>query len=138
MYIYFFMRFQLSIIKALHTKQLIDKNSPQIKHNLIDSSWFIYWVNIFFLYSKKDFRKTFIKEIVQKFANSRQKLQSHTIQKLIPDQTKIKRTNELIKLSHRTQHWLMNPLVLSMESNTQKLGIASRISWCNQIKNGQQ
>jgi hypothetical protein len=29
----------------------------------------------FFLYSKKDFRKTFIKEIVQKFANSRQKAQ---------------------------------------------------------------
>jgi hypothetical protein len=35
----------------------------------------VYWVNIFFLYSKNDFRNTFITEIVQKFANSHQKSQ---------------------------------------------------------------
>jgi hypothetical protein len=66
------------------------------------------------------------------------KSQPQTIQKLIPGQTEIKQTNDLIKLSHRTRHWFMNSIIRSVEINTQKLGTASWISWCNQIENGQQ
>jgi hypothetical protein len=35
------------------------------------------------------------------------------IQKLIPGQTEIKKTNDLIKLSHRTRHWFMKSIVRS-------------------------
>jgi hypothetical protein len=52
-------------------------------------------------------------------------------------QTKIKKTNDLIKLSQRTRHWFTTSIDRSMEINTQKLGTASRISRCNQIENGQ-
>jgi hypothetical protein len=48
--------------------------------------------------------------------------QTQTIQKLIPGQTEIKQTNNLIKLSHRIRHWFMNSIVRSMEINTQKFG----------------
>jgi hypothetical protein len=49
-------------------------------------------------------------------------IQTQTIQKLIPGQTEIKQTNNLIKLSHRIRHWFMNSTVRSMEINTQKFG----------------
>jgi hypothetical protein len=45
--------------------------------------------------------------------------------------------DDLIKLSRRTRHWFMKSIVRSMEINTQKLSIASRISWCDQIENRQ-
>jgi hypothetical protein len=38
-------------------------------------------------------------------------LQSQTIQKLISGQTEIKKSNDLIKLSHRPRHWFMNSFV---------------------------
>jgi hypothetical protein len=62
-------------MKALHSKLLIDKNSPKLNVLKSTAAGLCTLVNIFLLYSKKDFRKTFIKEIVQKFANFRQKPQ---------------------------------------------------------------
>jgi hypothetical protein len=59
-------------------------------------------------------------------------------QKLIPGQTEIKQTNDLVKLSHSTRHWFIKSIVRSMEINKQKLCTASRISWCDQIENGQE
>jgi hypothetical protein len=51
--LFFKQRRLLSLIKALHTKLLIDKKITKVEYNIIDSSRFVYWVNIFFVFEER-------------------------------------------------------------------------------------